>query len=217
MLRVIPSLASADPLALRNNIQRVDPAHLHLDVEDGNFVLNITFGLKTIRAVAQCTEARLDAHLMVTNPGDYIQPLAEAGVWALCAHYEAAAYPLDILNRIRRAGMRAGLALNFKTPAAAILPFASALDYVLIMTAEPDDNGQVFCPAMLPKIREARKRLPERVAVWVDGNIGQAEMSAVMEAGADTAIVGRAIWAQDEPGEAYRRLLDAGQSSHPTQ
>lgn len=204
MGRIIPSLASADPLALLKNMQRLDSVYYHLDIEDGNFVPNITFGMKTVKAVAQNTTAKLDAHLMVTNPQDYIGPLAQAGLWAVSFHYEAAMYPLDLLGKIRHAGMQAGLALNFKTPAQALAPFAQALDYVLIMTAEPDDMGQCFFEPILDKIRSARELLPPTISIWVDGGIGRSEIVPVRAAGADTIILGRAIWGSAEPQTAYR-------------
>ena len=207
MIRINPSVASADPLAIRESLRRLGKTPLlHVDIEDGNFVFNITFGLRAVRELARLAPAPLDAHLLVTNPGAYLADLAACGMAAAAVHYEAADYPLDLLGTIRKAGMRAGLALNFKTPAEALEPFAPALDYVIIMTAEPDAGGMRFHPPMLEKIARARTILPERVEVWADGGIGEAETPLVAEAGADTAVVGRAVWEAADPAAACRAL-----------
>jgi len=204
---VIPSLASADSLAFRDEIGRISGIpRLHLDIEDGTFVPNITFGMQTVRAVADTTNADLDAHLLVQFPHDYIKSLARFGVKHLAVHYEALRYPLDTLATIRKAGMKAGLALNFITAAEALRPFADSLDYVLIMTAEPDGHGQTFRSRMLGKIEAARRLLPSSASVWADGNIGFDTIMDVARAGADTIIAGRAIWSEKDPVAAWHDL-----------
>ncbi len=207
MAIINPSLASANPLDLRRSIERLgDIPHLHLDIEDGNFVPNITFGLKTVRETAKIATARLDAHLLVTNPNDYLADLAEAGLVAVAGHYEAVEYPLDLLGRIRSLGMRAGLALNFKTPAEALEPFVDGLDYIIIMLAEPDGGAFAYRPSLLEKVRRARALLPPRVSIWVDGGVSRKTLPDVVGAGADTVVLGRAIWGEEDPRAAYREL-----------
>lgn len=210
MATIIPSIASANPLSYKEELARLKHyPYLHIDVEDGNFLPNITFGMKTVKVITNETNAITDAHLLVTNPLFYIDPLAACGIKKLSFHIEAAPYPAEVLNKIREHGMDAGLAFNFKTPVTQALPFLSCLDYVLIMTSEPDNNGCLFCEAMLDKIREARKLLPPHISIWVDGGIGESQLPLVIEAGADTMIMGRAIWQAADPYSQATRLSHA--------
>jgi ribulose-phosphate 3-epimerase len=203
VIRINPSIASADPLALRDSLRRMGKIpQLHVDIEDGNFVPNITFGMAAVREIARCTTIPLDAHLLVASPGAYLADLSACGLAAVAVHYEAADYPLDLLGSIRNTGMRAGMALNFKTSAEALVPFAAALDYVIVMTAEPDARGMRFHPPMAEKIARARALLPEQVEVWADGGIGEVEIPLVAAAGADTVVVGRAVWGSADPAAA---------------
>ncbi len=207
MITIIPSIASASQLNLQAELSRLGSTpRLHIDIEDGNFLPNITFGMKTVRAIASASTAQMDAHLLVTNPKDYVNPMADCGLRMLAFHIEAAAYPADVLEHIRRRGMKAGLAFNFKTSVREALPFLSRLDYVLIMTAEPDGGDCSFCPEILSKIREARDLLPDHISVWVDGGIGEKELARVAAAGADTVIMGRAVWQAEDPEDQVRRL-----------
>lgn len=207
---VLPSVASADPFSYEAELRRLGAVpYLHFDMEDGNFLPNVTFGMKTVRAILDRVSARADAHLLVANPYDYIEPLAACGVAAVAVHYEAVAYPKDILGRIRRHGMRAGLALNFKTGAEALCPFADAPDYVLVMTAEPDDAGQIFSPAILEKTRALRALLPERVGLWADGDIRPEALPELCRNGVDTVVMGRAIWGSADPAAAYQAYTEA--------
>lgn len=207
MALIIPSIASASQLSLKDEIARLqDYPYLHIDIEDGNFLPNITFGMKTVKAITGATNAATDAHLLVTNPKDYVAQMASCGVSTLCFHIEAAPYPADVLNCIRKHGMKAGLAFNFKTSVREALPFLSSLDYVLIMTSEPDDGDCIFCEAILDKIREARQILPPHISIWVDGGVGEAQLPLVTAAGADTVIMGRAVWHAEDPCAQAKRL-----------
>jgi len=182
--------------------------YLHLDIEDGAFVPNITFGLKTAAAIAGYAKQELDAHLLVRDPAPYIPALASLGVKSLSFHMEAVAYPLEILSAIHRAGMKAGLALNFQIMPECLEPFLLSLDYLLIMTAEPDGEGMRFSPAILPKLRRAKAMLMGEQQLWVDGGIHRGNIPLVMEAGATDIVVGRAAFEQPDAGGALRALLD---------
>ena len=207
--RLIPSIASADQLRVAEEIDKVrDWGLLHIDVEDGNFVPNITFGEKMIRSIAGYASQQLDAHLLTNDPAQYLPVLDECGFKMAAAHIEALPYPLEFLNRAKAMGMEAGLALNFSTPAEAVLPFSSRMDYVIVMTAEPDDHGQQYFPPMLEKIRRLQAILPAEVSVWADGGINGGNMRAVLDAGADTLIMGRCVFGTPDPLAELKKLSD---------
>lgn len=208
MIKINPSLASADPLRLQEQIIELgDYPYLHLDIEDGNFVPNITFGMKTVHAVAGFTSKELDVHLMVTDPGSYIEELLDTGIRKIAFHIEAVSYPAVYLQKIRSKGGVAGVAFNCMEPVTSVFPYMDLLDYVLIMTSEPDGRGQEFNPYMLEKIRMARQSLPKRISVMADGGISEDRMKQVMEAGADTLVMGRAVWNAEDPGRKIAELL----------
>ena len=200
MTEILPSIASADMLCIERTLQRLgDRGRLHLDIEDGNFVPNITFGMKTVRAISQNTKLSLNAHLMVTNPMLYIDDMADCGIKELAVHSEACPYPLEAMAYIRSKGMQAGLALNFNTPIAVLEPFIEDMDFLLIMTAEPDGEGQRFRSSSLRRIAAARAMLGEAGSIWVDGGIGEAELPLVCSTGASTVVMGRAVVSYEDP------------------
>lgn len=205
-MELIPSLASANQLELKKSLDSLGKIKkIHFDIEDGNFIPNITFGLRTIRDVMAYSGKEGDAHLMVTDPGQYIASLLALGVRSIAIHVESCLFPAEYLHQIRMGGGRAGLALNFMASVTAVLPYVEDIDYVLIMTSEPDGRGQQFNPAMLEKIAQARQLLPKRVSIAVDGGILRDMLPRVAAAGADTVILGRTIWTED-PQETYDAL-----------
>lgn len=207
MILIDPSLASANQINLEKQILALGSAsNLHLDIEDGNFVPNLTFGMKTVRAVAAVAHQKLDAHLMVTNPSEYIDELCYAGVKQIAVHVEALQYPAVCLQRIRGHGGKAGLAFNCMADIKLALPYVELIDYLLIMTSEPDGGIQEFNPQMLGKIEAARVMFPSQVSVMVDGGIGERELLKVVEAGADAVVMGRAVWSASDPYEQLCKL-----------
>ena len=206
MPEFIPSMASANQLNLKKSLDSLGKIKkIHFDIEDGNFIDNITFGLRTVRDVLNYTDREADAHLMVTTPGQYIDDLMALGVKAIAVHVESGIFPAAHLHRIRQLGGRAGLALNFMAPVSALLPYLKDMDYVLLMTSEPDGRGQEFNPWALEIIAEARRLLPERISIVVDGGITEYWLPRVVAAGADTVILGRTLWVED-PEAQYDRL-----------
>ncbi len=211
MFTISPSVYSADLMNLRQVLSSLQGfEHLHLDVDDGNFVRGISFGMDVIQGIARCTDIPLDAHLEVLNPMDYVDPLCESGVETICAHIEVLDYPSLFLNRVHGYGCRAGLALNIKTPAVFLEPYAQYLDQVIVVSCEMDDNGLKFSDGILKKIYEIRKMLGNRVNIWADGGVNIDCLKHVIAAGADGVVIGRAVFGEKDPSEAYRRLLEAG-------
>jgi ribulose-phosphate 3-epimerase len=208
-ITIIPSIASADPLNLAREIDRLAGIKkLHLDIEDGNYVPNITFGIKTVRRVAEYAggSAELDAHLIVTCPDRWIDELADCGVKKIAFHPKALRYSLETMHRIHSRGLAVGFGLDFAESAEGIRPFVPDLDYVIVMTAEPDGHGMQFNPLMLEKIRRLKEILGPEKEVWADGGIGAAVISSVAEAGASTIILGRAVFSASDPLQKIEEL-----------
>ena len=205
MFQVLPSLASSNLADLGRQAARVRPAGvLHLVIEDGNFSPGITFGPDTVRALSAFTDAEMDAHLMVTDPESYIAELAECGVRKIAVHLESTLYPSRALNLILQYGMIPGLALNYGTPVENVMPYLDLVRYVLLLTNESDRNGIRFKPYSITRIRRLRSLLPSSVELWTDGGITAEILPSVAAAGADCAVMGRAVFSADDPAEAVR-------------
>lgn len=194
-IRILPSIASGDLLNLRASLDRMD-RYVHIDIEDGNFVPNITFGMKTVSAICAAAKGKeIDVHLLVNNPVDYVNDLALLGVRAVCAHIEALPYPLEFLNRARSLNMMAGIALNISTPLSAVQEIRGDIDYLLLMTAEPDDKGCMLYPPALRRAMEAAASWP--VPVIADGGLDLNAVAALESKGAFAAVLGRQYFRED--------------------
>lgn len=205
-VRIIPSIASANQVKIFEEMQRVSGfEHLHIDIEDGNFVPNITFGMKTVKKIIENSTQKIDVHLLVTNPMFYIRQLDFPQINAITVHYESLEYPLQALNAIHKMRKRAGLALNFKTLAEDAVPFADLFDHIIVMTAEPDEDGENFYPGMMKKISDLRRILSPETEIWADGGINESTINSVLKAGADTVIMGRAVFNEPDPIQAFIR------------
>ena len=216
-IRIIPSIASADPLCLRDELARLgDWPTLHVDIEDGNFVPSITFGEKTIRRLAAVAGRALDAHILANRPEQYLPLLKACRFARVAAHVEALPYPLAMLNAARDMGMSPGLAMNFATPEAVLAPFGEAMDYLIVMTAEPDGRGCRFHPPIVEKIRRIRALLPPRVALWADGDVNPGNIRDLADAGVTTFIAGRSAFGSDDPAAAMRALRDLANETRTT-
>ena len=179
MFTISPSLYSADLLNIRGVLQGLKGfEHLHLDIDDGNFVRGISFGMDIVEPVAKTTDIPLDAHLEVLNPMDYVIPLCEAGVEQIVAHVEALPFPSLFLSTVHKMGKKAGLALNIKTPVAVLEPYIDQLDCVFIVSVEADVEGLPFRPGVLKKIRDARAMLPKDITIWVDGGVNEGNLKS---------------------------------------
>lgn len=212
MFIVSPSIYSADFLHLADQLDSLAGiSNLHLDIDDGNFVRGISFGMKIAEQIAAHTSIPLDAHLEVLNPLDYVEPLLAAGIKQLCAHIEQLPYPHLFLSAVHQGGGLAGLSLNLKTPVKSFEPYAQDVDFVLFVSVEADYEGLPFRPSVLKKIQEARNILPKETQIWVDGGINLENLPLVIEAGADAVVMGRAIFESPNPKFAWQTHQSLGE------
>lgn len=209
MNRIIPSIASADPLDLKGELGRIACfPECHLDIEDGNFISNITFGMKTVRGIAAVWQGDLDAHLFTTDPTAYFARFIECGVCRISFQVEAVRYPLDVLRTAQDMGAVAGFALNPGTPLVPLEYALPACDYVLLMSSEPDGRGQEFLPHTFARVRELRRMLGPEKEIWVDGGIDRQNALQLKKCGANVFIMGRAVFsAGDIP--TFRRDVES--------
>ena len=212
LAHVAPSLLAADFAALDREIARmaIGGADLfHLDIMDGHFVPNLTFGPHIVQAVRRLTDLPLDAHLMLTRPDMYAERFIQAGVDAVTIHVECEADIAATLEGIRQQGVRTGISLNPSTPAAALEPYLGQVDLVLVMTVSPGFGGQEFDPVGLAKIRdlaEARQAGAGDFLISVDGGINADTGRMCRDAGADILVSGSWLFHQADPQEGISRL-----------
>lgn len=202
--KIAPSLLSADFARLGEEIRELEMAGadwLHLDVMDGHFVPNITFGPVVVEAVRRCTSLPLDVHLMVSKPDLYLEAFAKAGSTFLSVHVETCPHLHRTIETIRNLGLRPGVVLNPSTPLVCLEHVLNEVDLVLLMTVDPGFGGQSFIPSMLPKISSLRSLLDERHAsaeLSVDGGIHLGNIREVARAGATVFVAGSGILGTDD-------------------
>ena len=216
MAKIAPSMLSADFLHLEKDVQLVNQyADLfHLDIMDGSFVPNISYGFPIVEAIAKMAEKPLDVHLMIVNPEKYVERFAKAGASMISFHYEAALENSgNVIALIQELGVKAGIVINPDCPVQAIFPYLDKVDFVLIMSVFAGFGGQKFIPESLERIRLVKEELKRihrpDVPVEVDGGIGPANASQVVAAGADILVAGSSVFKAAEPQRAILEMQDA--------
>ncbi len=204
MIGIVPSILSADFTKLGEQVRDADAAgatRIQIDVMDGHFVPNITMGPAIVEAVRGCTKLPLEAHLMITNPEEFVPIFAKAGADVIIVHQEVSPHLHRIVQQIHALGKKAAIALTPSTPIGTLEDILSLLDMVLIMTVNPGFGGQEFIPETLPKIERLRHIITERnltCDIEVDGGIHEGTVPQVVKAGANLLVAGSAVYNKNE-------------------
>ncbi|WP_372946511.1 ribulose-phosphate 3-epimerase [Muriicola sp.] len=214
-VKIAPSLLAADFGNLQRDVEMVnesDAAWHHLDIMDGLFVPNISYGMPVVKAIAKHATKPLDAHLMIVDPDRYIQAFADLGVYLLTVHYEVCPHLHRTVQAIKAAGMKAGVALNPHTDVTLLKNILKDLDLVLVMSVNPGFGGQSFIPGTYDKIRELKEMIREQeasVLIEVDGGVGPDNAAKLIDAGADVLVAGSSVFKSKDPKGVIAELASA--------
>lgn len=214
-IKISPSILSADLGCLANEIRKVEEGgadYLHIDVIDGVFAPNISFGPSLIKSIRKYSALVFDVHLMIVDPERYLDEFVEAGSDIITVHIEALKDPSRIISRIRGAGAKPSISLKPATPLSTVKEFLDEIDMLLVMTVDPGFSGQSFKRDILPKIREARRMIDQvnrEIDLQVDGGINKETAPLVVEAGANVLVAASAIFGAPDVGKAIREMRES--------
>jgi ribulose-phosphate 3-epimerase len=216
MIQIAPSMLSADFLHLEKDVEMVNEYAdiFHLDIMDGTFVPNISFGFPVVEAIAKLARKPLDVHLMIVHPEKYVERFAKAGAQYISFHYEAALENSEaIIGQIQSLGVKAGIVINPDCPVEAIFPLLPKVDFVLIMSVFAGFGGQKFIPESLDRVRAVRAELDrlgrKDVPVEIDGGVGTGNAAEIIRAGAEILVAGSSVFKSENPGETIKALRNA--------
>lgn len=206
---IAPSMLKCDFANLQRDVALLEAGGadvLHLDVMDGHFVPNLSYGPMVIQRMRELTSLPFDAHLMIVDPGRYLDDFIDAGCNCITFHLETVCDPLPLLERIRSAEVAAGVALSPATPISAVEPLLGACDLILVMSVEPGFGGQSFIPEVLTKVRYLAEHRAERPLISIDGGVGRSTIGPAAQAGADVFVAGSAIFESCDYAQAIEEL-----------
>ncbi|HVC00058.1 MAG TPA: ribulose-phosphate 3-epimerase [Candidatus Dormibacteraeota bacterium] len=218
-VEIAPSILAANFACLEREIQAAESGgarSIHVDVMDGHFVPNLTIGVPVVASIRAITTLPIGVHLMIDNPGDFIDPFVRAGADRLYVHQEATPHLDRVLNAIRDRGVEAAVAINPATPSSLLSEVLDLASVILVMTVNPGFGGQRFIPRSIGKIRELteiRARYNGTFRIAVDGGIGLENVDEVVRAGAEILVAGTSVFHTPDAGAAVRQLLDRAQEA----